>query len=134
MNGAENQVHSFRPVAGTVLQCPAPVPFLPRLATAIREGTLWDRGKPEPHELAQIVVYLPTHAAVEPLKLAFLAAAPEGATFLPRIRVLGEPDPLDLFASYGTRMASATEATALLEAALAIPQAFGDLEREVELA
>ena len=76
---------------------------------------------------------LPTQGAVEPLKLALLAQSPNGATFLPRIRVLGEADPLDLFAAYGPRMDPAA-ALDLLDEALAIPPAFNELERTVQLA
>ena len=88
---------------------------------------------PQPHELPGITIYLPTQAAIEPLKLALLAQSPNGATFLPRIRVLGDADPLDLFAAYGPRMDPAA-ALGLLEDALAVPPAFGELERRVQLA
>jgi ATP-dependent helicase/nuclease subunit B len=108
-------------------------PFIPTLAAAILEGTIWAEGAPAQHELPQLTVYLPTQAAAEPLKLAFLALSPNGATFLPRIRVLGEADPADLFATYGTRMDPAL-ALELLEEALAVPPAFGELERRVQLA
>ena len=47
--------------------------------------------------------------------------------------MLGEADPLDLFAAYGPRMDPAA-ALGLLEDALAVPQAFGELERRVQLA
>ena len=119
---------------GVVLKCPAYSPFIPNLAAAVLSGSIWDRGAPLPHELPQLTIYLPTLASVEPLKLAFLALAPNGATFLPRIRVLGDADPLDLFAAYGTRMASATAALDLLDTALSVPPAYGELERQVQLA
>ncbi len=119
---------------GVVLTCPMDAPFLPNLAAAIISGSIWNRGAPEPHELPALTIYLPVHAAVEPLKLAFLKLAPDGATFLPRIRVLGDADPLDLFAAFGTRMASTPAALGLLERALAIPPAFEELERQVQLA
>ncbi|MGO9484906.1 MAG: PD-(D/E)XK nuclease family protein [Rhodomicrobium sp.] len=118
---------------GVILKCPFHAPFIPTLAAAVLDGSIWNAGAPQPHELPQLTIYLPTQAAVEPLKLAFLAQSPNGATFLPRIKVLGEADPLDLFAAYGPRMASAA-ALALLEDALAIPPAFGELERRVQLA
>ena len=108
-------------------------PFIPTLAAAVLAGSIWNAGAPEPHELPQLTIYLPTLAAVEPLKLAFLAQSTNGATFLPRIRVLGEADPLDLFAAYGPRMASAM-ALGLLEEALAIPPAFHELERRIRFA
>ncbi len=118
---------------GVILKCPMHAPFIPALAAAVLDGTIWNQGAPEPHELPQLTIYLPTQAAAEPLKLAFLAQSPDDATFLPRIRVLGEADPLDLFAAYGTRMAPAA-ALELLEDALAVPQSFGELERRVQLA
>ncbi|MGC2631340.1 MAG: PD-(D/E)XK nuclease family protein [Rhodomicrobium sp.] len=119
---------------GVILKCPLYSPFIPTLAAAILDGSIWNRGRPEPHELPKLTIYLPARAPVEALKLAFLALAPNGATFLPRIRVLGEADPLDLFAAYGPRMASTPAALALLEKALAIPPAFSELERQVQLA
>jgi ATP-dependent helicase/nuclease subunit B len=121
-------------LAGRVFKCPAHVPFLPSLASAISNGAIWDGERPQPHELAGIVIYVPSLGAVEPLKLAFLAQSPNGATFLPRIRVLGDADPADLFALYGTRMDSTADAITLFEEALAIPEAYGDLERQAELA
>ena len=67
----------------------ATAPFIPTLAAAVLDGSIWNQGAPEPHELPRLTIYLPTQAAAEPLKLAFLAQSPNGATFLPRIRVLG---------------------------------------------
>src|SRR5579883_678087 len=116
-----------------VLNCPLEAPFLPTLAGAVLRGSIWNTTPPEPHELPAISIYLPAHASVEPLKLAFLAQSPNKATFLPRIRVLGDVDPLDLFAAFGTRIASANIAVNLLEKALAIPAAFTKLERELKL-
>jgi ATP-dependent helicase/nuclease subunit B len=118
---------------GVVLKCPNHAPFLPTLAAAILSGSIWGGRPPEPHELPRLTIYVPALAAVEPLKLAFLALAPNGATLLPRICVLGDADPLDLFAIYGTRMASAQAAMDLLEQALAIPPSFGELERQIQL-
>ena len=116
---------------GGIFKCPMNAPFIPTLAAAVLDGSIWNAGAPQPHELPQLTIYLPTQAAVEPLKLAFLAQSPNGATFLPRIRVLGDADPLDLFAAYGPRMTSAA-ALDLLEEALAIPPAFDELERRVQ--
>lgn len=120
-----------RPLA--VLNCPSHSPFLSTLAASVLHGSIWNSGAPAVHDLPAITIYVPTHAAVEPLKLAFLSLSPNGATFLPRIRVLGDVDPVDLFATYGTRMASVEAAQALLKDALAIPPAFDDLERQVQL-
>jgi ATP-dependent helicase/nuclease subunit B len=119
--------------APQVLNCPPAAPFLKTLAAAILDGGVWHAGAPEPHELPALTIYLPSKAAVEPLKLEFLWLSPNEATFLPRIGVLGEADPLDLFAAYGTRMASTRAALALLERALAIPPAFDELERRIQL-
>ncbi len=119
--------------SGAVLNCPAHLSFLPALAAAVLDGSIWNRGAPEPHELPKLTIYLPTQNAVEPLKLAFLEAAPNGATFLPRIRVLGGSDPLELFAAYGPAMEPAA-ALDLLEQALALPPAFEGLERQMQLA
>ena len=66
-------------------------------------------------------------------ELEFLWLSPNEATFLPRIRVLGDADPLDLFANYGTQMESTKAAIALLKKALAIPPAFTELERQIHL-
>jgi ATP-dependent helicase/nuclease subunit B len=130
--GVELNSASFGP-QWAVLNCPPHALFIPTLASAILDGSIWNAGAPNPHDLPALTVYLPTHATVEPLKLAFLSLAPNGATFLPRIRVLGDADPLDLFATYGTRMASAGTALRLLKDALAIPAAFSELERQIHL-
>ncbi len=119
--------------APRVLNSPSAAPFLKSLAASVLDGSIWNAGAPEPHDLPALTIYLPSQAAVEPLKLEFLWLSPNQATFLPRIRVLGEADPLDLFAAYGTRMASTPAAVALLEKALAIPPAFEELERRIQL-
>jgi len=115
------------------LNCPAYSPFLKTLAASILDGSIWNAGAPEPHDLPSLTIYLPSQAAVQPLKLEFLWLSPNEATFLPRIRVLGDTDPLDLFANYGTRMESTKAAIALLKKALAIPPAFTELERQIHL-
>ncbi|MGA9265244.1 MAG: double-strand break repair protein AddB [Rhodomicrobium sp.] len=123
------------PFAGgpAILNCPAHSPFLKTLAASILNGSIWNAGAPEPHDLPGLTIYLPSQAAVQPLKLEFLWLSPNEATFLPRIRVLGDADPLDLFANYGTRMESTKAAIALLKKALAIPSAFTELERQIHL-
>lgn len=115
-----------------ILSCPVHAPFLKTLAASILDGSIWNAGAPEPHDLPELTIYVPSQAAVQPLKLEFLWQSPNEATFLPRIRVLGEADPLDLFAAYGTRMDTA-RALALLEKALAVPAAFSELERQIHL-
>ncbi len=131
--GAQLDFTSLMTAPPAVFNCPAHVPFLETLAAAVFDGSLLNAGPPQPHDLPALTIYLPARATVEPLKLAFLSAAPDGATFLPRIRVLGEADPLDLFAGFGTRMVSTAEALHLLEQALAVPEAFDDLERRLHL-
>ncbi len=123
------------PFAGRfqILNCPAHSPFLKTLAASILNGSIWNAGAPEPHDLPALTIYLPSLAAIQPLKLEFLWLSPNEATFLPRIRVLGEPDPLDLFSTYGTRMESAKTAINLLKKALAVPAAFTELERLIYL-
>ena len=120
-------------LARRIFKCPMHAPFISTLAAAVLDGAIWIGRPPEQHELPGLTVYLPTQAAIEPLKLALLAQSPNGATFLPRIRVLGDADPLELFAAYGTRM-DAAAALELLENALAVPPAFDELERRVQLA
>ncbi len=133
-NGAGPESAFEGAIGGEILQCPAHAPFLPTLAAAVLGGAIWNRGRPAPHELPELTIYVPARAAVEPLKLAFLAASPNAATFLPRIHVLGDTDPLALLPTYGPRMANTAEALGLFEEALAIPPAFDDLERQIELA
>jgi ATP-dependent helicase/nuclease subunit B len=136
MKGAVAEPEGRGPFSGApqLLNCPATEPFLKTLAASILSGAVWNAGAPEPHDLPALTIYLPSQAAIEPLKLEFLWASPNEATFLPRIRVLGEADPLDLFAAYGTRMASTSDALALLEKALAVPAAFEEIERRIQLA
>ncbi len=123
------------PFAGgfAIVNGPAHAPFLKTLAASILDGSIWNAGAPEPHDLPGLTIYLPSQAAVQPLKLEFLWLSPDEATFLPRIRVLGDADPLDLFAAYGTRMESTQAAIALLDKAIAIPPAFTELERQIHL-
>jgi ATP-dependent helicase/nuclease subunit B len=133
--GAMRQNNKPGPFAGgpTILNCPAHLPFLKTLASSILNGSIWNAGAPEPHDLPGLTIYLPSQAAVQPLKLEFLWLSPNEATFLPRIRVLGDADPLDLFSNYGARMESTKTAVALLKKALAVPAAFTELERQIHL-
>ena len=61
-------------------------PFLNLLA----QGLL--AAHPEPHELAQVRVFVPTRRAVRALERTLLAYAPDTAVLLPRLEPLGEPD------------------------------------------
>ena len=134
-DNAMRQNNKPEPLAGNpaILNCPAHSPFLKTLAASVLDGSIWNAGAPEPHDLPGLTIYLPSQAAVQPLKLEFLWLSPNEATFLPRIRVLGDADPLDLFATYGTRMEPAKAAIALLKKALAVPSAFTELERQIHL-
>lgn len=69
-------------------------PFLATLAARLADGTLWPGGSlpADPLALADATVYLPTRRAARALAAAVLAAAPGGATVLPRIEALGDPD------------------------------------------
>ncbi len=117
-----------------LLNCPANQPFLKSLAGAVLSGSIWENGAPANGDLPGITIYVPTRAAVDPLKLAFLERAPNGATFLPRIRVLGDVDPLELFATFPTRTAFAQRALDLLKDAIEVAPAFSKIERQLQLA
>ena len=71
-----------------VFNCPAHVAFLPALAAAVASGRILS-GARAPHELPEISVYLPTHASLEPFKLALLAQAPNATN--PRAYSPGPP-------------------------------------------
>ncbi len=75
---------------------PSERPFLADLARAILSGGLPRSGgqAPEPLELADTTIYLPTRRACAGLRDALLAEAPGGALLLPRIRPLGAVDEL----------------------------------------
>ena len=66
-------------------------PFLNVLA----QGLL--TAHPEPHELAQVRVFVPTRRAVRALERTMLAYAPNDAVLLPRLEPLGEPDEAESF-------------------------------------
>ncbi|MFK8253199.1 double-strand break repair protein AddB [Ancylobacter terrae] len=73
---------------------PASAPFLPALAQALLDGRLVEGFAPrgDPLALARATVYLPTRRAGRLFGEALLAAAPGGATLLPRIVPLGDVD------------------------------------------
>ena len=77
-----------------VFTIPADVPFLPALARAILAGGFPqpDMPPPQPLELADWTVLLPTRRAVRALTAAFLTAGGGRALILPRIRPLGDVD------------------------------------------
>src|ERR1700747_1252433 len=96
-NSSEREAGGERESRPRIFNCSSGGSFLRTLASAVLDGALLDGLAPTPAALSEITICLPALAAVEPLKLAFLSLAPSGATFLPRIRVLGETDPLDMF-------------------------------------
>jgi ATP-dependent helicase/nuclease subunit B len=66
-------------------------PFLAALAEALLGGSLPVRGgqRPDPLQLADTVLYLPTRRATRPLQEAFLKASRGGALLLPKIKPIG---------------------------------------------
>jgi ATP-dependent helicase/nuclease subunit B len=66
-------------------------PFLAALAEALLGGSLPVRGgqRPDPLQLADTVLHLPTRRATRPLQEAFLKASRGGALLLPKIKPIG---------------------------------------------
>jgi len=112
-----------------VFNIPASAPFLPVLIDALRAGKLVP-GFPasqDPLELARATLYLPTRRACRLAREVFLDQLKTDAAILPRIVALGDLDEDEI--------AFAQAATGeLAEAALALPPAFGTLERRLTLA
>ena len=112
-----------------VFNIPAAAPFLPTLIDALRDGRLVP-GFPasrDPFELARATLYLPTRRACRLAREVFLDRLSGDAAILPRIVALGDLDEDEI--------AFAEAATGeLAEAALALPAAFGALERRLTLA
>ena len=83
-------------------------PFLTALAEALAGGNLPVPGgrRPDPLQLADTTLYLPTRRATRALQEAFLKVSGGGALLLPRIKPIAEgSEDLDLIASvedYGT--------------------------------
>lgn len=115
--------------APNVFNIPASAPFLPVLIDALRGGTLV-RGFPasaDPLELSRATLYLPTRRACRLAREVFLDRLDGEAAILPRIVALGDLDEDEI--------AFADAATGdVAEAALALPPAFGALERRLTLA
>ncbi len=115
-----------------IFACPASAPFLKTVAHAILNGSLFGNAASLPQALPKITIYLPSRAGVKALKLAFADCAPNKATLLPRIHVLGESEPLDVFAAFGPAMRPEA-ALDLLGRLAALPPAFKALERKLFL-
>lgn len=82
-----------------VYALPAGQPFLTALAEALLRGNLPVPGgrAPDPLQLADITLYLPSRRLVRPLQEAFLQATKAPALLLPRIKALSEgSEDLDL--------------------------------------
>jgi len=112
-----------------IFNIPAAAPFLPTLIDALRDGRLVP-GFPssrDPLELTRATLYLPTRRACRLAREVFLDRLAGDAAILPRIVALGDLDEDEI--------AFAEAATGeLADAALALPQAFGALERRLTLA
>ena len=112
-----------------VFNIPASAPFLPVLIDALRGGRLVP-GFPasdDPLELARRRSILPTRRACRLAREVFLDELKSDAAILPRIVALGDLDEDEI--------AFAQAATGeLAEAALALPEAFGALDRRLTLA
>ena len=112
-----------------VFNIPASAKFLPVLIDALRGGRLVP-GFPasqDPLELARATIFLPTRRACRLAREVFLEELKTDAAILPRIVALGDLDEDEI--------AFAQAATGeLAEEALALPEAFGALDRRLTLA
>ena len=118
-----------RPPNLNVFNIPASAKFLPVLIDALRSGKLVP-GFPasqDPLELARATIFLPTRRACRLAREVFLEELKADAAILPRIVALGDLDEDEI--------AFAQAATGeLAEEALALPEAFGALDRRLTLA
>jgi ATP-dependent helicase/nuclease subunit B len=75
-----------------LLSIPQGQPFLSTLVSAVLSGH-FTHGQPPPQlDLPNLTIYLPSRHARDALRHEFVARAVNGATLLPRIRVLGDDD------------------------------------------
>lgn len=97
--------------------------FLALLVDAILTGRIFPEFLPErdPQILSTLTIYVPNRRAARELTTCFLDASKNKATFLPKIRVLGDvdDDEFDLETS--------------IELSNALPQSINSLERRIEL-
>ena len=116
-------------VSSAVFTVPAGQPFLSALARAILNGDLPRAGgsKPQPFDLADITILLPTRRAARGLQQAFLDISGERTLLLPRIRPIAEGEE-DLTLLSG--LAISPMATA--ESGI-IPPSISELERRLVL-
>jgi ATP-dependent helicase/nuclease subunit B len=122
-------IHAMPVTKPNVFNIPASAPFLPALVDALHAGKLVP-GFPatdDPLELTRATLYLPTRRACRLARDVFLDRLEGDAAILPRIVALGDLDEDEIaFSEAATG--------ALAEAALALPPAFGALERRLTLA
>src|SRR5580704_10306431 len=122
-------IHAMPSEKPNVFNIPASAPFLPALIDALRAGKLVP-GFPatnEPLELARATLYLPTRRACRLAREVFLDRFDGDAAILPRIVALGDLDEDEI-------VFSEAATCELAETALALPPAFGALERRLTLA
>jgi ATP-dependent helicase/nuclease subunit B len=112
-----------------VFNIPASAPFLAVLIDALRGGKLVP-GFPatdDPLELSKATIFLPTRRACRLAREVFLEKLNGDAAILPRIVALGDLDEDEI----AFAQAASGE---LAEAALALPEAYGALDRRLTLA
>ena len=117
------------PAKPNVFNIPASAPFLAALIDALRNGKLVP-GFPainDPLELSKATIFLPTRRACRLAREVFLDSLEGAAAILPRIVALGDLDEDEI----AFAQAASGE---LAEAALALPEAFGALDRRLTLA
>lgn len=112
--------------AARVFTIPPGEPFLPALARAVLTGQLPKPGgqPPDPLDLPEITLLLPTRRAARALQEAFREASGKSAVLLPKIRPIATADE-DLMLLSGLVDAAETPA--------AIPPAISELERRLVL-
>jgi ATP-dependent helicase/nuclease subunit B len=116
-------------ITPNVFNIPASAPFLAVLIDALRSGKLVP-GFPasdDPLELSKATIFLPTRRACRLARDVFLDRLKGDAAILPRIVALGDLDEDEI----AFAQAASGE---LAEAALALPEAFGALDRRLTLA
>ncbi len=83
-------------LAKNVFSIAAGTPFLPRLARFVLDGYPDASQVEDPFHLARTTIYLPTRRAVRSLRGEFSVLLGSKATFLPRLRTLGDGDQGDM--------------------------------------
>ena len=121
---SNNELYSTSIRPGNVFTIASGGDFLNILVDQILNGKIFSDFTPiaNPQLLSTLTIYVPNRRAARALTSTLLDASKNKATFLPKIRVLGdvEDDEFDLETS--------------LEIANALPQSINPLERKIELA